>query len=116
MKKSEKFGQDFEIINADSEELELELMDIEGVNDIEIIDYNDGSEEFKALEIMCNREGLDKVRTAIQEKELKLISAELIKIADQKVSLSSEDREKLDKLVSELEECDDVDSVWTNAG
>lgn len=114
IKKAEKYGQDFEIKEVDPEELELELMDIEGVNDIEIVDIDDESGSFKGFEMVCNREDLDKVRTAIQEKELKLISAELIKVADQKVDLSGEDKEKLEKLVEELEDCDDVDSVWTN--
>lgn len=115
VKKAEKYGQDFDIKDVDPEELELELMDIDGVNDIEIVDIDDESGQFKGFEIICNRENLDKVRTAIQDKELKLISAELIKVADQKVYLGEEERAKLEKLIEELEDYDDVDSVWTNA-
>lgn len=104
--KSEKFGADDEYEDMDIDDLMLELMEIDGVEDIK----RDGD----ILEVVTEKSNFMDVNNKIEAREVKIDSSELIKVAKDEINVSTEDQEKVLKLIDELEEHDDVDSVWVN--
>jgi transcriptional/translational regulatory protein YebC/TACO1 len=50
----------------------------------------------------------------IEKLQYKIVDYELVKIAKDQVVLNDSDLEKIESLVSNLEDHDDVDSVWSN--
>lgn len=105
--KVEQFGKDDSYEKLDSEEVILEIMEIEGVEDVKESDEGE-------IEVFCSRSDLKKVNDAVENLKLRLESSELIKLAKDEVELDKDSGKKVEKLVEMLEEHDDVDSVWTN--
>ena len=103
---SEKFGKEDEYKEADPEEVVLDLMELEGVQDV--------ISENGVIEVVCDREALQALHKAINEKKYKVESSELIKLAKDMIATSDNIKEKVRKMIEELEEHDDVDSVWAN--
>lgn len=87
------------------DELELELID-QGMEDIE--------KEDEGVTIYTALDNLAQVKKFLEEKVITTESAELEYIAKEEVSLNDEDRERYDKLIEELEECEDVSSYFSN--
>ncbi len=106
IKKAEKFGKEDTYIEVDKEELLLELMGLEGVEDI--VDFDD------EIEIFCKRENLKNLEQQIVKLGIKIKSFELIKMPKDPINVSNEIYEKVNKLVEDLEEHSDVNTVWTN--
>lgn len=104
--KSEKFGQAETYENMNKDELMLELMDIPGVEDVR--------DEGEVIELICIKTQLQQVYHAVQDKNIKVQSSELIKIAKDEILLTPENKAKLDALTDNLEEQDDVSAVWVN--
>jgi transcriptional/translational regulatory protein YebC/TACO1 len=50
----------------------------------------------------------------LKDSGWQIIDSEIIKTADNTVAVSDEDADKLENLVSDLLDHDDVDNVWTN--
>lgn len=113
--KSDKFGAADSLEKVDQEEAELELLEIDGISDIAESEMeNEEGEVTNVLEIITEKSDFARVLKAIEELGYKVESAELIKSANEKLVLSDEDKTKVEKLVENLEELDDVDSVWTD--
>ncbi|MEI7578861.1 MAG: YebC/PmpR family DNA-binding transcriptional regulator [bacterium] len=112
IKKSEQFGKEDTLVEIDGETAELELLEVEGVDDIKETSNIIADQEIKALEIFTEKVDFARVLVAIQKLEYKIVSAELIKMAKEDVSITEEFRLRNDKLVEALEEHDDVDAVW----
>jgi YebC/PmpR family DNA-binding regulatory protein len=89
-----------------TENLTLELID-QGVEDVKETD--DG------LEIYTSPADLEKIKKFIESKGIKTLSAESVMRPQQSVDLTTEDADKLQKLVDALNEDDDVINVHTNA-
>jgi YebC/PmpR family DNA-binding regulatory protein len=66
--------------------------------------------------IVTAREDLAKVTKFLEENNYKIESSEIEYVPENTVSLSEQDEEKLQKLIDALEEDDDVDAVYHNAG
>ncbi len=117
MKKSEKFGGEDGIEEIDAENLMLELMDIEGIEDIDMYEINDSEEKEENgtyLDIYTDVKALAKVRDHANDKHLIVKSAELVWIPNSKKSLVGESLEKVELFVEELEELEDIQNVWTD--
>lgn len=113
VKKAEQFGKKDEVIEANSEEVELEMMDLSGVRDIQEVDLeSEGGKEYKGLEILTERTELAHVHKAIEEKGYIVESAEIVKTAKSKSEVDTSAAEKVDKLTEALEELDDVQNIW----
>lgn len=108
LKKSEQFGKDDEYVPIDIEELELELYDIEGIQNIEI------SKEDNTLTITTEKNSFSEVHKTIESMDLKIDSADLAYVPKDPVSVDEKTQEKILKLMSDLDDSDDVDNVFTN--
>jgi YebC/PmpR family DNA-binding regulatory protein len=91
---------------ADAEELALYAIDA-GAEDIKIID---GS-----LEVHTKPEDLEGVRKALVEKDLNIVSAELLMVPKSTVMLDEKAALQALRLLDRLEELDEVHRVFTNA-
>jgi len=91
---------------TDWESFELELMDA-GVEDIK--------EQEEGVELITSVENLKKVLDYLKQKNLTPEDSGMEWVAKDTIELDNETGEKLDVLVEMLEECDDVNEVYTNA-
>ncbi|MDD5433397.1 MAG: YebC/PmpR family DNA-binding transcriptional regulator [Candidatus Pacebacteria bacterium] len=89
----------------------LELLAIE-VGAIDMEKYQEDGEDF--LEITTKPEELAMVKTALEEKGLVLESANLGWVAKEKITVSQNDKDLLEKLFEDLDENDSVQSVYSN--
>lgn len=91
---------------ADAEELALFAIDA-GAEDVRVID---GS-----VEIYTRPEDLERLRKAVEEKDLTLVSAELSMVPNSTMMLDQKAALTTLRLLDRLEELDDVQRVFTNA-
>jgi YebC/PmpR family DNA-binding regulatory protein len=117
LKKAEKFGAADTYEAVPEDEVELAILDIEGVLDIEdgvSVDENDT--EIKIFHVLTERTDFAKILKQIEELQYQVESAELVKIAKDKVNGTPELEQKVENLINNLEDSDDVDAVWSNLG
>ncbi|MCL6494884.1 MAG: YebC/PmpR family DNA-binding transcriptional regulator [Ignavibacterium sp.] len=67
------------------------------------------------FEITTSVENFEPVRKALQENNLKVDNASLQWVAKNTLQVKGEDAEKVMKLIEALEDCDDVQNVYSNA-
>ncbi len=89
------------------DELEMQLIEQEGIKDIVA--------EEGGFWVYTERAKFRDIHAWLDSMGYKVENAELIKHAVEKQQISALDEEKLQGLVFALEECDDVVSVWHNA-
>ena len=75
----------------------------------------DAAEEEDGIEIITAATDLMKVRQSLLDAGLKVEEAEQRYVSNNKVPLSDEDAEKVDKLLDVIDDLDDVTAVHTNA-
>ena len=115
LKKAEKFGaaDTYETVPAD--EVELAILDIAGVIDIEEgVSTDENDNEIKIFHVLTERSDFAKILKQIEEMQFQVESAELIKIAKDKINATPGLEEKVETLINNLEDSDDVDAVWSN--
>lgn len=124
LKKSEKFGQADSYVDADADELEELMMELPGIVDYEVFDPAtepdyEGDEtrpaSRKYITARVEKSELKNATDMLAKGGWQILESRIIKYAANKVSISEEQQEKLDNLLEQLEERDDIDSVWTNA-
>jgi len=115
LKKSEKYGKDDTYESVNTDEAELELLDIEGILDIENdeLEQEDGTEA-EVLVVITEKTNFAKVLKQIERLQFKVESAELVKMAKDKIKGSEGQVNAVQGLIDRLEDHDDVDAVWTN--
>ena len=92
--------------DAEEEELTLYIIDA-GAEDIKVID---GS-----LEVHTKPEDLEGLRKALEERDLAIVSAEVLMVPKSVVMLGEKAALQALRLLDRLEELDDVQRVFTNA-
>lgn len=97
--------EDFKASGLDVEKLELELIDA-GISDF--------IKEDEGFMVQTELGDLQRIKELLENKNLKLESAEIEYIAKEKVGINEEGSEKLDKVFSELEDNEDVGDYYTN--
>ena len=112
MEKAEKYGEDDIFVEDDVEEVMLNIMDLDGVLDIQEIDI-DG---VKGLEVYTEYDRLASVRDSINSMNYIVKEAEIIKEGKNKERLSKDELKKVEEALERLEDHDDVQSVWSNLG
>jgi transcriptional/translational regulatory protein YebC/TACO1 len=75
----------------------------------------DASEEEDGIEIYTAASDLMKVRDALRSNNLTVTSAELQYVPNNFIPVEGETAEKLEKVLSALDDLDDVTNVYTNA-
>ena len=66
--------------------------------------------------VTCERESYDSCKKALLALGVELVSGELTRIPENTIEIGDEDGEKLTRLLSALEDLDDVQETYTNAG
>ena len=89
----------------DKEDLMLELIDF-GAEDV--VEDDDG------LTVYVSFANFEKVKKAIEQKEINLAYAEVEWVAKDAVDVDTSIQEKIEKIVEVLEDYDDVNAVYTN--
>ncbi|MFW5720547.1 MAG: YebC/PmpR family DNA-binding transcriptional regulator [Candidatus Dojkabacteria bacterium] len=89
-----------------ADEFELELYDISGVR--EVIQDEEG------MEIRTEFAELNNVKKAIEDKNVFITNAEVVKFSTTPVELSEAEQERVDRFIETIEENDDVQKVWVN--
>jgi len=88
-------------------------------DDILEIVFNAGAEDLRTedeyFEIQSEVESFEPVRRALIDKKLIIENASLQWIAKNTINISGENAEKMMKLIEGLEDCDDVQNVYSNA-
>lgn len=110
MEKAEKYGEDDKFIEDDVEEVMLNIMDIEGVVDIQEVDLK-GT---KGLEVYTDYTVWGKVRDEINKLGYVLKDAGIVKEAKTLKDLNGEELEKVRGALEKLGDHDDVQEVWSN--
>lgn len=87
------------------EDLELELID-NGAEDIK--------QEDEGLTIYCALGDFQRMTDFLDFKKIKTESGELEYVAHEKITLSDEEKEKVEKFISELEDNEDVSDYYLN--
>lgn len=87
------------------EELELEMIDA-GLDDSE--------KEEEGITLYTKVENLNQLRNFLEGKGLKLESAEIEYVAKDKIALAPEDENKIEKIMEELDDNEDVSDYYTN--
>ena len=75
----------------------------------------DASEEDEGIEIITDPSDLMKVKKALDEAGMTVTSAEVQYVPSSYVPIENENAEKLEKLLSAIDDLDDVTNVYTNA-
>lgn len=112
--KNTQFGKKDVINNVDAEESIMEILEISGVEDINQIVWESDDGEVPALEIITNKDNFSNVLNEIENTGFVLLSAELVKVSNEKMVLDDQQQEKVRDFVEAIEDHDDVDSVWIN--
>lgn len=91
--------------NLPNEKFELELIDA-GVDDI--------IKEEEGMTIYTKIEDLQKVKSFLEQKDIKTESADIEYVTKEEQQLNKEDKEKVEKFIEELEDGEDVADYYTN--
>ena len=67
------------------------------------------------FEIQTDVESFEPVRKALADKKLAMDNASLQWVAKNLINITGENAEKMMKLIEGLEDCDDVQNVYSNA-
>jgi len=88
-----------------NEDFELELIDAGA---------EDAQSEEEGMTIFSRVEDLQKVQQFLAEKGIVTESAEIEYVAKDKIKVSADEQEVIDKLIDMLEDCDDVSEYFSN--
>jgi YebC/PmpR family DNA-binding regulatory protein len=123
LKKSEKFGHEDAYEDANLEDLEGELLELDGVIDYQVYDPAtdpnfEASEKRPAsrkyIYIRVERSALARALKSLSDNNWQVLDSDLIKHPNSTIDASEQTREKVARLIEELEESEDVDDIWTN--
>ena len=113
LRKSKQFGKVDEEILVDKEEAMLEVMDINIVNDVLEVKMEE-DKDCDGLEVYCGKSALSNLREVLEGKGYIIESAEIVRVPNTIMKVTGLVQEKVQRLVDELEDYDDVQSVWVN--
>lgn len=123
LQKSTKYGEKDSYVDADSTELEELIMETDGVIDysVEKPDANDPmlddtGEAITAdfIVVRTEKTKLKEIAEVFNKAGWQVMSSSVVKNATNKIKLNPDQEEKLQSLIEQLDDHDDVDNVWTN--
>jgi YebC/PmpR family DNA-binding regulatory protein len=91
--------------NLNNENFELELIDA-GAQDIK--------KEDEGITVFSNTEDLQKVKKLLDDRNAGTESADLEYVAKDETDPAEADKEKIEKFIEELDECEDISDYYTN--
>jgi len=97
-----------EMAEGADEEAVMEVALDAGAEDI--VTHDDGT-----VEVNCPPSEYVSVMAALEEAQMAVVNSEVTKRAENEITLSDEDAQKVMKLIDALEDLDDVVEVFSNA-
>jgi len=89
------------------------------LDDLELSLIDAGAQDFlpeeEGVTIYAKIEDLQALKKFVEEKNIKTETADIEFIAKESQKITGEDKEKIEKLIEELEDCEDVVDYYTNA-
>ena len=86
--------------------------------DLELLAIESGAEDFRwnknALDIYTKPEDFEKIKKALEEKQIKIESASLDMVAKEEIELSEKEKEQAQKLFEALDENDAINDIYSN--
>jgi YebC/PmpR family DNA-binding regulatory protein len=86
--------------------------------DLELLAIESGAEDLRwnkdTLDIYTKPENFEKIKKALEEKQIKIESASLDMIAKEEVELSEKEKEQAERLFEALDENDAVNNIYSN--
>lgn len=103
------------VIRLSKEELKEKHIEVDSL-ELELIDQeiSDFVKEEEGISVMTEVKDLQKIKSFLETRGLKVESAEIEYVAKEKIELSAEDNEKVDKVLADLEDNEDVSDYFTN--
>ena len=88
-------------------------------DEIMMLALDAGAEDFSegdgVFEISCDPADFHAVRTSLEEAGLEFLSAEIVMVPQNTVSVDDETRAKIERMIDMLEDSDDVQNIYHNA-
>ena len=85
---------------------------------LELLAIESGAEDFRwnknALDIYTKPEDFEKIKKALEEKQIKIESASLDMVAKEEIELSEKEKEQAQKLFEALDENDAINDIYSN--
>lgn len=99
-------NSELEIKNLDNENFELELIDAGAQNILK---------EKEGITVYSKVEDLQKLKNFLEDKNIKTESADIEYVAKEEHTIEEDEKEKIEKFIMELENCEEVSDYYTNA-
>lgn len=109
--KSDKFGKEDTYIKADIKQIELDLLNVIGIQDL--YQFEEDGEAF--VEVIVTRELFAQAVKQIQDMQYKVEATSIEWIPDNLIDITDAEREQLTNLIEALEDNADVNQTWHNA-
>lgn len=106
IKKGDAYSDD-EYEDLDTDELQMQIMEYPGVEDISVTDNG-------AIEVITEKTVLQKVRDQLMQQNIQVKDAYIMSLAQEELELAGEDLQRFQQIVESLEDLEDVDNVWSN--
>lgn len=115
LRTSKVFGKGLERVKMNIEDIETEILEIEGIEDMNEIIWDIEGSDTQAIELVTPKSNFSQVVKELENRDFEVLNAELVKVASEKVQVDNTSLiEKIENFISQLEDHDDVDSVWVN--
>ncbi len=123
LKKSEKYGEADSYETVDAAGLEESLLELTGIEDYTLINPSDDpdyepTEQIptgrKVAEVFVDKASLKAASQQLESQNWQIITAEIVKKTDATIEIAGEQLDKYQNFKFEVEEMDDVDTVWDN--
>jgi YebC/PmpR family DNA-binding regulatory protein len=110
-----KDGVEFILKKLNIDELVLNIMEIDGVEDVspkEVI--GEEGEKVETIEILTAKEKLAPIYKQLAAKNYKITKVTVAKVPKTFITVSEQAQSSLKRLIGEIEELDETESVWPN--
>lgn len=107
----ERFGKEGEYLPINISDLEVWLLDVEGLIDVEQVALDSG----EALAATFDKDKFAMAVKLVQEAGYKIVETSLEWIPKEVIELSDEKNEQLQNLLEALEDNSDITKIWHNA-
>ncbi|MBD3329788.1 YebC/PmpR family DNA-binding transcriptional regulator [Candidatus Dojkabacteria bacterium] len=111
LKKAEKFGAPDEVDPVDKEEVIMQIMEIEGVEDI--VEIKNGVSKEGCVRVLTGVGDRVQVQNAIEDLGYIINDVGIVKLPKSPKAFSEADQKKIDNFVRELDDHPDVQAVWS---
>ena len=111
LKKAQKYGEKDFYVPIDKDEMIMELMEIDGV-----LDINESNEpdEGIIIDVITAKKSFAQVDSIIRNLGYHIFSSELAKISKNRKEINKDKLDSVINFINKLEEHEDVDSVWSD--